>query len=106
MRERSSTISVTGPQNLLTQNTGVANTTSAGRPCAIARAIVHSWSSGSGIEPLVAARESIAASGTPFESTVRFSVGCARSPGAGSDGCSCTANDACAVCGPSPSRRR
>ena len=47
----SSTISVTGPQNLLTQNTGVANTTSAGLPSAIARAIVHSWSSGSGIVP-------------------------------------------------------
>ena len=34
-------MSVTGPQNLLTQNAGVANTTSAGLPSAIARAIVH-----------------------------------------------------------------
>ena len=59
-------MSVTGPQNLLTQNAGVANTTSAGRPSAIARAIVHWWSSGSGIVPFVAARESIAASGTSF----------------------------------------
>ena len=44
----------------------------------------------------------MAASGTPFECSVRFSVGCARSPGAGSDGCSCTANEACAVCVPNP----
>src|SRR4029450_9889573 len=101
-RERSSIMSVTGPQNLLMQNAGVANTTSAGRPSAIARAIVHRWSSGSGIVPVLAARESIAAGGTLFEWTVRFSVGWARSPGAGSEGCSCTANVACAVWEPRP----
>src|SRR5581483_12449036 len=37
---RSWTRSVTGPQNRLTQNTGVENTTSAGRPRRIASAIV------------------------------------------------------------------
>ena len=52
---------------------------------------------------MVAARESIAASGTPFEPIVRFSVGCARSPGAGRSGCSSTAKEASAVCGPRPS---
>jgi len=95
-------MSVTGPQNWLTQYTGVANTTSAGRCSAIACAMVARWSSGSGILPSVTARESIAASGTPLEASVRFSVAGAGSPGAGSAGSSATAKEAAAVRGPSP----
>jgi hypothetical protein len=60
-------------------------------------------SSGSGISPSVVNRESIADSGTPFESSVRFSVGSAWSPGAGSWGSSRISSVVCATCGPSPS---
>ena len=65
------------------QYTGVANRTSTGRPWAIASAIVHSWSSGSGIGSPPWARESIETGFTPLESRVRFSVFRAFCPGAG-----------------------
>src|SRR3546814_8385451 len=54
----SCTESVMGPQNLLTQNTGVETTTIVGRPVATASATVSWCSSGSGTDPSSSARES------------------------------------------------
>src|SRR3954464_1439099 len=80
--------SVTGPQNLLRQKTGVENRTKAGSCCSIASAIVVWCSSGSGIAPLPAvnALESIVDAATPFEDIVSFCVFRAISPGAGYEG--------------------
>src|SRR6187401_3589681 len=98
-----STSSTTGPQNLLVQYTGVANATSAGRPWAIASAIVHRCRSLSGTDPSVVARESIAAGGTSFDARVRLSVFGARWPGAGSAGSATTGNADVTFRAPPPS---
>ena len=68
----------------------------------MASAIVHSWRPGSGIVPSTVAPESIAASGTPFEWMVRFSVRSAGWPGAGRRGCASTTNAFPAFCVPVP----
>src|SRR5436853_518000 len=76
-------MSVTGPQNLLTQNVGVETTSSTGSWAARALATVVWWSSGSGTGWLPVARESMAAGGAPGVDIVRLSLRTAGSPGAG-----------------------
>jgi hypothetical protein len=75
-------MSVTGPQNWLTQKTGVEKITSAGIPSRRARAMVEPWSSGSGMACPPWARESTASGGWP-EPRVGFRLATASSPGAG-----------------------
>src|SRR5438552_12797104 len=75
-------MSVTGPQNRLTQYTGVEKTATMGRWVASAAAMVEWCSSGSGTVPSDA-RESIALGGTSLAPSVWFCVGSAASPGAG-----------------------
>src|SRR5205823_1373140 len=76
-------MSVTGPQKRLTQYVGVEMTRRTGRFWARAWATVVWWSSGSGTGAVADARESTASGGAPGVETVRFWVGGAMSPAAG-----------------------
>src|SRR5437867_9871192 len=75
-------MSVTGPQNRLTQYTGVEKTATMGGWVASAAAMVEWCSSGSGTVPSDA-RESIALGGTSLAPSVWFCVGSAASRGDG-----------------------
>jgi hypothetical protein len=86
---------VIGPQNRLTQDTGVDTTTMTGRPAAMASATVAECSSGSGSLPSSPARESMTVGGTSG-SPGRVSVRGAGSPGAGTRVRSATSNAAVA----------
>src|SRR3546814_12832912 len=76
----SCTESVMGPQNLLTQNTGVETTTIVGRPVATASATVSWCSSGSGTDPSSSARESTALTGASGSPGNRLAVRGAEAP--------------------------
>src|SRR5438270_13757227 len=74
------TMSVIGPQKRRWQYTGVEKTTTTGLWAAMAAPIVDWWSSGSGISPPAAARESTEAGDTPGVLAVGLSLGMAASP--------------------------
>src|ERR1044072_9400175 len=76
-------MSVTGPQNRLTQYVGVDTTSTTGRFSARACATVVWCRSGSGTGVLADARESIDSGEAGGEFTTRFWVAGAASPGAG-----------------------
>src|SRR5581483_11052715 len=73
-------MSVTGPQNRLTQYVGVEITSTTGRFSASAWATVVWWSSASGTGVVDEARESTAPGGAPGVVTVRFWLAGAASP--------------------------
>src|SRR5579884_295170 len=93
-------MSVTGPQNRLTQYVGVEMTRTTGRCSERAWATVVWWSSASGTGVLAEARESMASGGAPGVVIVRFWLGMAGSP---TNGTACLARTLKAVstfCGP------
>jgi hypothetical protein len=99
----SPTMSVTGPQNRLTQKVGVEITRRTGRPAASACLTVVWCSSGSGTGSPPPARESMAEGSAPGVSRVRLSEAMAGSPGAGTVWAGSTLNVAVAVSGLSSS---